>query len=332
MAGDPNNTTARWLIFHQTLAWFRQRYPGATDKQAYEVLQLELIKTVCGVSEGVPIDKFRYPWNDQMIDLVVLIRNNYLTFEDIRWQNVECNLDWLERDWPLPALEAEAAPVPATDAAQPRPRPVEPLPVPPAANPSQPPQAQRQPSPQAVASEESPSPDKQLNDPVVGIQASARALSAPEQPETPPPAPAAGTASKPIEPAATEEPASSPPSALVASTEEPRKERSDEIAAPMVSQESSESEWDPRTEWSVETVFRELGIRGWRQRDIIEAVANLPKSRRYRGKTIPEILDGITAADLNRAVMEEDKPIEDSCGRFLKAWKARRIRRRSAIG
>src|SRR5262249_29596221 len=117
MAGDPNNTTARWLIFHQTLAWFRQRYPGATDKQAYEVLQLELIKTVCGVSEGVPIDKFRYPWKDQMIDLVVLIRNNYLTFEDIQWQKVECNLDWLERDWPLPALEAEAAPVPATDAA-----------------------------------------------------------------------------------------------------------------------------------------------------------------------------------------------------------------------
>ena len=57
-----------------------------------------------------------------MIDLVVLIRNKYLTFEDIRWQNVECNLDWLERDWPL-ALEAEAAPVPTEDAAL---KPIEP--------------------------------------------------------------------------------------------------------------------------------------------------------------------------------------------------------------
>ena len=134
--------------------------------------------------------------------------------------------------------------------------------------------------------------------------------------------------------------ASSPPSAPVASTEEPRKERSDEIAAPMVSQESSESEWDPQLEWSVERVMQELGLgkRGWRQRGIIGAVENLPKSKlpklkRYRGKTIPEILDGITAADLNRAVMEEGKPSsEDSCGRFLKAWKARRIGLRSAIG
>jgi len=61
--------------------------------------------------------------------------------------------------------------------------------------------------PQAVASEESPSPDKQLNDPAVGIRASAHAQTAPEQSETPPPAPAAETAPaapKPIEPAATE--------------------------------------------------------------------------------------------------------------------------------
>jgi len=62
-----------------------------------------------------------------MVDLVVLIQNKYLTFADIRWQNVECNQDWLERDWPLPALEAEGAPASATDAAS------ETLPSPPAA-------------------------------------------------------------------------------------------------------------------------------------------------------------------------------------------------------
>jgi hypothetical protein len=76
-----------------------------------------LSKTVDGVSEGVPIDKFRYPRAGKMFDLVVLIRNKYLTFEDIQWQKVECNLNWLERDWPPLALEAEAAPAPATDAA-----------------------------------------------------------------------------------------------------------------------------------------------------------------------------------------------------------------------
>jgi hypothetical protein len=93
---------------------------------------------------------------------------------------------------------------------------------------------------------------------------------------------------------------------------------------------SSESEWDPQLEWSVERVMQELKIKGWRQRGIIGAVENLPKSKlpklkRYRGKTIPEILDGITAAALNRAVIAQGKPSsEDSCTKFLKAWKARR--------
>jgi hypothetical protein len=117
MANDPNSTNTRWLTFHQTLAWFRQRYPGATDKQAWDRLQQALILEWASASESVPIDKFRYPWAGRMSDLVVLLRNKHLTFEDIRWQNVECNLDWLERDWPLPALEAEAALTPAADAA-----------------------------------------------------------------------------------------------------------------------------------------------------------------------------------------------------------------------
>jgi hypothetical protein len=57
-----------------------------------------------------------------------------------------------------------------------------------AANPLQPPQAQRQPSPQAVTSKELPSLDKRLNDPAVGIQASARVQSTSAiQSETPHP-------------------------------------------------------------------------------------------------------------------------------------------------
>jgi len=99
----------RWSAFDRALARLRQGRPGATDQWAFNRLQAALLMEVYGENEGIPIDKFRYPWASRMIDLVVLVRGNYLTFADIRWQNVECNLDWLERDWPL-ALEAEATP------------------------------------------------------------------------------------------------------------------------------------------------------------------------------------------------------------------------------
>jgi hypothetical protein len=117
MADDLNNTNTCWLGFAQSLAWLRQSRPGTTDEWASNKLQQALIEELCGVSESVPIDKFRYPWSGRMVDLVVLLKNNYLTLADIRWQNVECNLNWLNRDWPLPALEAEATPTPAADAA-----------------------------------------------------------------------------------------------------------------------------------------------------------------------------------------------------------------------
>ena len=115
-AEDSNNTTTRWRTFHRTLDWFHQRYPGATDKWAYGELHHALLMAICGLSEGVPIDKFRYPWGSRMVDLVDLIRNGWLTFEGIQWPKVECNLDWLDRDWPLPAPEADAA-VPAESSA-----------------------------------------------------------------------------------------------------------------------------------------------------------------------------------------------------------------------
>src|SRR6516165_3767324 len=109
MAGDPNSTSTRWLAFPQSLAWIRQDRPGATDEWAWEELQRELLKAACGASEGAPIDKFRYPWAGRMVDLIVLLQNNHLTFANIWWQHVECNLDWLKRDWPAPAPLEEPA-------------------------------------------------------------------------------------------------------------------------------------------------------------------------------------------------------------------------------
>jgi len=70
-------------------------------------------------------------------------------------------------------------------------------------------------SPQAAASEES------LNDPAVSIQASTHAQGTPEQPETPPPAPAADAALKSIEPTAAGPAPAEPPAILSARGGEP---------------------------------------------------------------------------------------------------------------
>jgi len=67
MLGDSNSTSTHWLAHPQSLAWIRQGRPGATEEWAWEELQRELLKAACGASEGVPIDKFRYPWADRMV-------------------------------------------------------------------------------------------------------------------------------------------------------------------------------------------------------------------------------------------------------------------------
>jgi hypothetical protein len=86
--------------------------------------------------------------------------------------------------------------------------------------------------------------------------------------------------------------------------------------------------WDPQADWTVETVMLNLGIRGWKQKAIIEAVSELPKQlKRYRTKSIPTILDHSSAADLHRAVEEVGKRgSPDSCEKFLKAWKTWRAK------
>jgi len=85
--------------------------------------------------------------------------------------------------------------------------------------------------------------------------------------------------------------------------------------------ERPQSEWDPQSEWCVERVMQELGIKG---KEIIEAVAELPKRlKRYRAKSIPKMLDDIRAADLHRAIEEVGKlSSPDSCENFMNAWKA----------
>src|SRR5262245_17258781 len=57
--------------------------------------------------------------------------------------------------------------------------------------------------------------------------------------------------------------------------------------------------WDPQSEWSVERAMQELGISEShrKQKAIAEAVSQLPQQKRYRAKSIPEILDTISAAD-----------------------------------
>jgi len=107
MAENQDNTSPCWRSFAQSLAWICQGRPNAPEEWAWKELQLELVKDWADASEGVPIAKFRYPLAGKMFDLVVLIKNKRLTFEDVRWPNVECNLEWLKRRWPAPAHEAE---------------------------------------------------------------------------------------------------------------------------------------------------------------------------------------------------------------------------------
>jgi hypothetical protein len=105
--------------------------------------------------------------------------------------------------------------------------------------------------------------------------------------------------------------------ATAAATENPK---------PIVAQEGAE--WDPCSDWSVETVVQNLGLAGRRQRTameaIVEACLRLPERPRHKGKGLPEILDSISAAELHRTVAASASA--DSCEKFLAAWKAWRAK------
>jgi hypothetical protein len=99
-----------WRSFDQSLARIRQGRPDVSEELAWRELHVEITFALCGMSEGIPIAKFRYPLRGGLFDLVVLFRNNHLTLDDIQWQNVECNQEWLDRRWPLLAREAGVGP------------------------------------------------------------------------------------------------------------------------------------------------------------------------------------------------------------------------------
>jgi hypothetical protein len=112
----------------------------------------------------------------------------------------------------------------------------------------------------------------------------------------------------------------SPPPEQPMSHEEPQ--------AKEASRESLEPKWDPLADWSVETVFRELEVSGPAMRTIVTALPELPalpnRLRRFRGKSVVEILDNISAAELFEAIGKLGSP--DSCEKFKRAWKKYRAK------
>jgi hypothetical protein len=218
MPGDSNSTSTHWLAHPQSLAWIRQGRPGATEEWAWEELQRELLKAACGASEGVPIDKFRYPWAGRMVDLIVLLQNNNLTFANIWWQHVECNLDWLKRDWPAPAPLEEPAHSASTGAE------AEESPAEPAAAGPEPAQGADEVRPEApVLAVNAPAPTTTAMSPVA-LPAEAETASTPDSETTPAASggdvetlAAPGTPARGLEPpVSSAEPAPPPPVALPA--------------------------------------------------------------------------------------------------------------------
>jgi hypothetical protein len=155
-ADNLNNTSSRWWSLAQTLVWITQRIerpPRDAEEityspsiqpeieRAFRVLISEFREAALGVPKGVPIDKFRIPCGRHYVDLLTLFRapsaeSGALSaamdqfVRNTRWQEVECNSDWLKRAFPAPApasvpvtntessvVEPEAASVDAMTAA-----------------------------------------------------------------------------------------------------------------------------------------------------------------------------------------------------------------------
>jgi hypothetical protein len=190
MANDSGTANPPWWTLAQILVWIiRQveRSPQDAEQfctspewnpkiieRALNALTRALFDAVYGTVEGMPIVKARVLCGRRYVDLATFFQlpsplepnaADALMHEIrqlIGQLGVEFNPIWGRTTWPASTSEVEAAPAPVADAAL-KPTALE--------------------SPQAVASEQSPSPDKQLNDPAVGLQASAGTQSAPEQPE-----------------------------------------------------------------------------------------------------------------------------------------------------
>jgi hypothetical protein len=143
-ADDLNNTSSRWWSLAQTLVWISRgidMLPRDAEQiansplmqleieRALRALIREFWKLVLGVTKGgMPGDKFRIPCGRRYTDLltsfpVLSAEPGALSaamdqFErDTRWQDVECNSDWLKRTFPAPASAMNtSAPVANTEA------------------------------------------------------------------------------------------------------------------------------------------------------------------------------------------------------------------------
>jgi hypothetical protein len=143
---------SRWWSLAQTLVWIIRRIemlPREAEQianssemspkieGALNELKREACKAVLRVTEGMPVDKFRILCGHHYIDLRTLIQIPRTAEpgalsailrelqEGIRWQDVECNSDWLKHAWPAPAPDVDASVPTATTEAAASPSPVD---------------------------------------------------------------------------------------------------------------------------------------------------------------------------------------------------------------
>jgi hypothetical protein len=129
-ANNLNNTSSRWRSLAQTLVWIIRRIemlprdaeqiansPEMNHKieRALNELKGEFWRAILGMTEGMPIDMFRILCGRRYVDLLTLIQlpsgvepgglsaAMHQLQRGIRWQDVECNSDWLKRAFPASA-------------------------------------------------------------------------------------------------------------------------------------------------------------------------------------------------------------------------------------
>jgi len=108
---------------------------------------------------------------------------------------------------------------------------------------------------------------------------------------------------------------------------------------PAPTQQSPPQQWDPQTEWSVETVFRELGIKGRQQQVIVPALPKIygdsivGELNRLIAKTpfktaeLRNAIGALLEKEAGKKLRAGEIPSWDACKDFLTAWHAWRARR-----
>jgi hypothetical protein len=92
-------------------------------------------------------------------------------------------------------------------------------------------------------------------------------------------------------------------------------------------------EWDPQSEWSAERAMQELGVKGPATEKTLAAMPKLCSQLRFKGKTVPEILDSIKAPTMYAAIIRvTTKTSPETCEKILEAWQAWRAKPRARGG